>query len=140
MVNLTRELGLQYAKQGIQVNALCPGFYQTNLSRGAIDDPQVRATITAFIPMGRIAEAAEIKGPALFLASTASDSMTGQTLVTQWRLPGQVISYLIRAGQPRCWNTRESRSPPSTRNNRQITPDGRRRDEQLITESVDVFA
>jgi NAD(P)-dependent dehydrogenase (short-subunit alcohol dehydrogenase family) len=81
VVNLTRELGLEYAKQGIQVNALCPGFYQTNLSRGAIDDPQVRATITAFIPMGRIAEAAEIKGPALFLASAASDYMTGQTLV-----------------------------------------------------------
>ena len=77
----TRELGLQYARQGIQVNALCPGFYQTNLSRGAIDDPQVRAAITAFIPMGRIAEAAEIKGPALFLASAASDYMTGQTLV-----------------------------------------------------------
>jgi NAD(P)-dependent dehydrogenase (short-subunit alcohol dehydrogenase family) len=50
--------------------------------RGAIDDPQVRATITAFIPMGRIAQAAEIKGPALFLASAASDYMTGQTLVT----------------------------------------------------------
>ena len=41
----------------------------------------MRATITAFIPMGRIAEAAEIKGPALFLASAASDYMTGQTLV-----------------------------------------------------------
>jgi NAD(P)-dependent dehydrogenase (short-subunit alcohol dehydrogenase family) len=81
VVNLTRELGLEYARQGIQVNALCPGFYQTSLSRGAIDDPQVRATITAFIPMGRIAEAAEIKGPALFLASAASDYMTGQTLV-----------------------------------------------------------
>jgi 2-dehydro-3-deoxy-D-gluconate 5-dehydrogenase len=53
-----------------------------SLSRGAIEDPQVRATITAFIPMGRIAEAAEIKGPALFLASAASDYMTGQTLVT----------------------------------------------------------
>ena len=52
MVNLTRELGLEYARQGIQVNALCPGFYQTSLSRGAIDDAQVRATITAFIPMG----------------------------------------------------------------------------------------
>ena len=49
---------------------------------GAIDDLQVRATITAFIPMGRIAAAAEIKGPALFLASAASDYMTGQTLVT----------------------------------------------------------
>ncbi|HXT87846.1 MAG TPA: glucose 1-dehydrogenase [Trebonia sp.] len=81
VVNLTRELGLEYAKQGIQVNALCPGFYQTNLSRGAIDDPQVRAAVSAFIPMDRIAEAAEIKGPALFLASAASDYMTGQTLV-----------------------------------------------------------
>ena len=81
VVNLTRELGLEYAKQGIQVNALCPGFYQTNLSRGAIDDPQVRATVSAFIPMDRIAEAAEIRGPALFLASAASDYMTGQTLV-----------------------------------------------------------
>jgi NAD(P)-dependent dehydrogenase (short-subunit alcohol dehydrogenase family) len=43
VVNLTRELGLEYARQGIQVNALCPGFYRTNLSRGAIDDPQARA-------------------------------------------------------------------------------------------------
>jgi NAD(P)-dependent dehydrogenase (short-subunit alcohol dehydrogenase family) len=81
VINLTRELGLEYATQGIQVNALCPGFYRTNLSRGAIDDPQVRDSINAFIPMGRIAEAAEIKGPALFLASAASDYMTGQTLV-----------------------------------------------------------
>ena len=79
---LPRRRGSEYARQGIQVNALCPGFYQTSLSRGAIDDPQVRATITAFIPMGRIAQAAEIKGPALFLASAASDYMTGQTLVT----------------------------------------------------------
>ena len=81
VVNLTRELGLEYARQGIQVNALCPGFYQTNLSRGALDDPQARAAVTAFIPMDRIAEPSEIKGPALFLASAASDYMTGQTLV-----------------------------------------------------------
>jgi NAD(P)-dependent dehydrogenase (short-subunit alcohol dehydrogenase family) len=80
VVNLTRELGLQYAKQGIQVNALCPGFYRTRL--GAFDDPDTVARVEAFIPMGRIAEAAEIKGPALFLASAASDYMTGQTLVT----------------------------------------------------------
>jgi len=51
-------------------------------NNAGIADPQVRATITAFIPMGRIAAAAEIKGPALFLASAASDYMTGQTLVT----------------------------------------------------------
>jgi len=79
VVNLTRELGLEYATAGIQVNALCPGFYRTRL--GAYDDPGFLAAVTGFTPMGRVAEAAEIRGPALFLASSASDFMTGQTLV-----------------------------------------------------------
>jgi NAD(P)-dependent dehydrogenase (short-subunit alcohol dehydrogenase family) len=79
VVNLTRELGLEYATRGIQVNALCPGFYRTKL--GPYDDPDFVAAITAFTPMGRVAEAREIRGPALFLASPASDFMTGQTLV-----------------------------------------------------------
>jgi NAD(P)-dependent dehydrogenase (short-subunit alcohol dehydrogenase family) len=79
VVNLTRELGLEYATRGIQVNALCPGFYRTKL--GPYDDPDFVAAITAFTPMGRVADAREIRGPALFLASPASDFMTGQTLV-----------------------------------------------------------
>jgi NAD(P)-dependent dehydrogenase (short-subunit alcohol dehydrogenase family) len=81
VVNLTRELGLEYAQRGIQVNALCPGFYRTNLGGGGYEDPEFVRAITEFTPMGRIAEAAEIRGPALFLASPASDYMTGQTLV-----------------------------------------------------------
>jgi NAD(P)-dependent dehydrogenase (short-subunit alcohol dehydrogenase family) len=80
VVNLTRELGLEYAQQGIQVNALCPGIYRTNLG-GGYDNEEFVQAITAFTPMGRVAEAAEIRGPALFLASSASDYMTGQTLV-----------------------------------------------------------
>ena len=79
VVNLTRELGLEYATRGIQVNALCPGFYRTGL--GAYDDPDFLAAVIGFTPMGRVAEAHEIRGPALFLASPASDFMTGQTLV-----------------------------------------------------------
>jgi len=79
VVNLTRELGLEYATRGIQVNALCPGFYRTRL--GAYDDPEFLAAVTGFTPMRRVAEAREIRGPALFLASPASDFMTGQTLV-----------------------------------------------------------
>jgi NAD(P)-dependent dehydrogenase (short-subunit alcohol dehydrogenase family) len=79
VVNLTRELGLEYATRGIQVNALCPGFYRTGL--GNYDDPEFFAAVTGFTPMGRVAEAREIRGPALFLASPASDFMTGQTLV-----------------------------------------------------------
>ncbi len=81
VVNLTRELGLEYATAGIQVNALCPGFYRTRLAGGAYDDPGFVEAITAFTPMKRVAEASEIRGPALFLASAASDYMTGQLLV-----------------------------------------------------------
>ncbi|TDB91923.1 glucose 1-dehydrogenase [Actinomadura sp. KC216] len=79
LVNLTRELALEYAHAGIQVNALCPGFHRTDLA--AYQDPEFVAAATAFTPMGRIADAAEIRGPALFLAAPASDYMTGQTLV-----------------------------------------------------------
>lgn len=79
VVNLTRELGLQYATHGIQVNAICPGFFYSRL--GPYDDPEFRATIEAFTPMRRVAEAKEIRGAAIFLASAASSFMTGQTLV-----------------------------------------------------------
>ncbi|PCH98228.1 MAG: 3-oxoacyl-ACP reductase [Rhodobacteraceae bacterium] len=79
VVNLTRELGLQYATQNIQVNAICPGFFKTAL--GPVDDPEFMAVTTNFTPMGRVAEASEIKGTALYLASSASDFVTGTTLV-----------------------------------------------------------
>lgn len=74
-MNLTKEMGLEYAKHGITVNALCPGTYRT-----VIVEPYVPALI-AYAPMGRICEASEIRGPVLFLASSASYFMTGQTLV-----------------------------------------------------------
>jgi NAD(P)-dependent dehydrogenase (short-subunit alcohol dehydrogenase family) len=79
LVNLTRELALQYAEKNIQVNAICPGFFRTKL--GPYDDKEFVAAITNFTPMKRIAEAEEIKGTALYLASSASDFVTGTTLV-----------------------------------------------------------
>lgn len=79
VVNLTRELGLQYATQNIQINAICPGFFKTEL--GPFDDPEFMAAVVGFTPMDRIAQASEIKGTALYLASSASDFVTGTTLV-----------------------------------------------------------
>lgn len=75
VVNLTREMALQYADRGIQVNALCPGIFQTE-SR-----PRDPVAAIAYTPMGRLGRPDEIKGATLFLASAASDFMTGQTLV-----------------------------------------------------------
>lgn len=80
IVNLTREMALQYAPLGITVNAICPGFYRTKL--GPFDDADFVKAITDFTPMGRIAEPHEIKGTAIYLASAASDFVTGLMLVT----------------------------------------------------------
>lgn len=82
VVNLTRELALQYAPHNVQVNAICPGFFRTRLAGGAYDDPGFVAAISAFTPMGRVAEASEMKGTALYLASDASSFTTGLMLVT----------------------------------------------------------
>ena len=82
VVNLTRELALQYATQNIQVNAICPGFFRTRLADGKYDDPDFVAAVSAFTPMARVADASEIKGTALYLASAASSFTTGLMLVT----------------------------------------------------------
>lgn len=79
VVNLTRELALQYADKNIQVNAICPGFFRTQL--GPYDDNEFVETITNFTPMKRIAAPEEIKGTAFYLASSASDFVTGTMLV-----------------------------------------------------------
>ena len=79
----TNEEGLERtaeAVRGLDREALVfPGFFRSNL--GGYDNPEVLQAMIDFTPMGRVADTAEIKGPALFLASAASDFMTGQTLV-----------------------------------------------------------
>jgi NAD(P)-dependent dehydrogenase (short-subunit alcohol dehydrogenase family) len=81
VVNLTRELGLEYAAMGINVNAMCPGFYRTALGGGS-DDPEFVEAVQGFVPMGKMAEPEDLKGTAIYLASEASDYMCGQVVVT----------------------------------------------------------
>ena len=75
VVNLTREMALHYADRGIQVNALCPGIFQTETR------PRDPAAAIAYTPMQRLGRPEEIKGATLFLSSSASDFMTGHALV-----------------------------------------------------------
>ena len=78
---MTREIAVEYARQGIRANALCPGPVRTPLLEEFLSDPEVRARRLVHIPMGRLAEADEIARAVLFLATDASAYVTGTTFL-----------------------------------------------------------
>jgi NAD(P)-dependent dehydrogenase (short-subunit alcohol dehydrogenase family) len=79
---LSRELAVQFARQGIRVNALCPGTVDTPLLRRIWgDDPAAAERRLVHIPAGRLAQPREIVNAALFLASDESSYVTGATFL-----------------------------------------------------------
>jgi glucose 1-dehydrogenase len=80
MENLTKSLALEYAGQGIRVNAVGPGAVVTPINKAWIDNPKARAEVESHIPMGRAARAEEIAAVFAFLASDDSSYITGQTI------------------------------------------------------------
>ena len=81
LVQLTKSLAVAWAKDNIQVNAVLPGWFVTDLTRGIPDaDPNRYDNINRRIPTGRWGEPSELGGAAVFLASAASDYVTGAAL------------------------------------------------------------
>lgn len=78
---LTKVLALEWAAAGVQVNGIAPTYFETELTRPLYDDPERRAFITERTPAGRWGQPHELAGAAIFLASAASDFVTGQTLL-----------------------------------------------------------
>ena len=78
---LTRGMAVELAPHNIQVNAIAPGYFATEMNRALIDNTEFNAWVCKRTPAGRWGQPEEIAGLAVFLASAATDYMTGQLLV-----------------------------------------------------------
>ncbi|HTQ43273.1 MAG TPA: SDR family oxidoreductase [Polyangiaceae bacterium] len=92
---LSRELGVEFARRGVRVNALCPGPVDTPLLRELFaKDPEQAARRLVHVPAGRFAEASEIASAALFLASSEASFVTASTFLVDGGLSGAYTTPL----------------------------------------------
>ena len=90
---MSRELGVQFARQGVRVNALCPGPVNTPLLQELFaKDPEKARRRLVHLPMGRFAEAVEIANAALFLASDESSYVNASTFLVDGGLSGAYVT------------------------------------------------
>jgi NAD(P)-dependent dehydrogenase (short-subunit alcohol dehydrogenase family) len=80
VISLTRTLGVEWARHNIQVNAIAPGWFVTEMNAAAFADPHIHDRLVRDVPARRTGRLEEIGPLAVYLASPASDFMTGQTL------------------------------------------------------------
>jgi gluconate 5-dehydrogenase len=79
LMGLTRELAASWGRHNIRVNAIAPGFFHSRLSDSSI--AQIEESLNRVTPLGRVGMPGELKGVAVFLASDASNYITGQTII-----------------------------------------------------------
>jgi NAD(P)-dependent dehydrogenase (short-subunit alcohol dehydrogenase family) len=90
---MSRELGVEFARRGVRVNALCPGPVNTPLLQELFaKDPEQAARRLVHLPMGRFAEAVEIARGALFLASDDSSYITASTFLVDGGITGAYVT------------------------------------------------
>ena len=77
-IGLVRNLALEYGPSNVRVNAICPGLIKTDFAKALWDNPQAKANAETNTPLRRLGEAEDLKGLVVFLASRASEFITGQ--------------------------------------------------------------
>jgi len=88
--NLTRAMAVEWAPHGLQVNGLGPGYFETDLTAPLAADPAFDGWLRRRVPMGRWGRVDELAGATIFLASPASDFMTGQVVYVDGGLTASV--------------------------------------------------
>lgn len=91
IISLSKTLALELAADNIQVNALAPGLIKTQFARALWENDELLGEVIAATPAGRIGQPADIAGMALFLASPASDYVTGGVFVVDGGLTASAI-------------------------------------------------
>ena len=93
VLSMSREMGVEFARRGVRVNALCPGPVNTPLLQELFaKDPEKAARRMVHLPMGRFAEASEIAQAAVFLASDESSYVTAATFLVDGGLSGAYVT------------------------------------------------
>ena len=92
VLSMTREIAVEYARQGIRANSLCPGPIDTPLLAELLSDPERKARRMVHVPMGRLGLAEELAKAALFLACDDSSFMTGAQLVVDGGLTAAYVT------------------------------------------------
>jgi NAD(P)-dependent dehydrogenase (short-subunit alcohol dehydrogenase family) len=80
VVNLTRELAAQWARRGVRVNGIAPGFFRSEMTEEMFSDERSMSWLRRKTPAGRPGEVEELYGAVIYLASDASSYVTGQTI------------------------------------------------------------
>jgi NAD(P)-dependent dehydrogenase (short-subunit alcohol dehydrogenase family) len=95
VLSMSRELGVQFARQGVRVNALCPGPVNTPLLQELFaKDPERAARRLVHVPVGRFAEPEELASAVLFLASDESSFITANTFLVDGGISGAYVTPL----------------------------------------------
>lgn len=89
VIGLTKSAALEYAQEGIRVNAVCPGWISTPITDRTLNDPGVKAMIIGMEPIGRMGKPEEVAEAVVWLCSDAASFVTGHSMVVDGGLVAQ---------------------------------------------------